>query len=240
MTETQEPSNIEKGVKEMALPIPLYVPNLLGYARILLAFVALYLSRFYPVTALVVWFISGFLDLFDGMLARALDQCSSYGILVDIAADNIMRTTAWIAAVAESQSPWVPVIASIVISVEWTTMVCTQLHATQSEKHWKAARENDPWLIRCIFANNFKTPLGFLCLHGLFVSGQCVYVRSIPPLYDRFPFGPIIEYAAYTGRAITFLAECWLCKGYLTLVCERDVLERDKAKETAPNEKKGE
>ena len=222
----------------MTLPIPLYVPNLLGYARILLAFVALYISPDHPITAVGVWFLSGFLDLFDGMLARALNQCSSFGVLVDIAADNIHRTTAWIAAAAKYQEPWVLILATVVIMVEWTTMVCTQLHATQSEKHWKEARENDPWLIRAIFANGFKTPLGFLCLHGLFVSGECIYVRCFPEFYAMFPFGPAIETAAYVGRAITLIAEIWLCKGYLSLVCERDVLERNKAQETESNEKK--
>jgi hypothetical protein len=32
------------------------------------------------------------------------------------------------------------------------------LHATQSGIHWKTTREHDPWWIKIIFANNFKTP----------------------------------------------------------------------------------
>ena len=75
---------------------------LLGYARIILAFVGLYYSPIDPVLTLAIWILLALLDLMDGMLARALDQCSSLGVLLDIAADNLLRTTTCIAAAAAS------------------------------------------------------------------------------------------------------------------------------------------
>ena len=66
----------------MPLPIHLYIPNLLGYARIILAFVGLHLSDTQPGAAVVTWIFSATLDLFDGILARKLDQCSKLGVLV--------------------------------------------------------------------------------------------------------------------------------------------------------------
>jgi len=208
----------------MPLLIPLYIPNLLGYARIILAFVGLHLSDTQPGAAVLTWIFSATLDLFDGILARKLDQCSSLGVLIDIAADNILRTTVWVAVADQSSYG---VLVSIIISLEWTTMICTQLHATQSRTHWKTQRENDPWLLKQIFANNFRGPLGCSVIYGLFFANLFVYGSQHPELEEkvaeRIPIFTFCKYAAFCGRALSMLAELWMCKGYLSLVIARDL-----------------
>lgn len=214
----------------MPLPIPLYIPNLLGYARIILAFVGLHLSDTQPGAALVTWIFSATLDLFDGILARRLDQCSSLGVLIDIAADNILRTTVWVAVAEESSYG---LLVSIVISLEWITMICTQLHATQSGTHWKTQRENDPWLLKQVFANNFRRPLGCLVVYGLFAANLFIYISQHPELEEKavkiIPIFTFWKYAAFCGRAISMLIELWMCKGYLSLVISRDLEDRNES-----------
>jgi CDP-diacylglycerol--inositol 3-phosphatidyltransferase len=218
----------------MPLPIPLYIPNLLGYARIILAFVGLHLSGTQPGAACVTWIFSAFLDLFDGILARKLDQCSSLGVLIDIAADNILRTTVWVAVADQSSYG---VLVSIIISLEWTTMVCTQLHATQSGTHWKTQRKNDPWLLKQVFANNFRGPLGCLVIYGLFSANIFVYGIQHPELEEKvaglLPFFTFWKYAAFCGRALSMLLELWMCKGYLSLVISRDLEDKKESNKSS-------
>lgn len=212
----------------MTLPVPLYVPNLLGYARILLAFAGLHFSATNSRLAVSIWIVSASLDLIDGILARALNQTSSLGILLDIAADNILRTTTWIAAAVADPSH--QLIACLVVSLEWTTMISTQLHATQSGSHWKSTREEDPWFLKAIFANNFRTPLGTWCIYGLFCSGLFVYASQKTELIEMLPYFHWWKYLAYFGRGISAIVEVWMIRGYLSLVVEKDNAESVKRK----------
>jgi CDP-diacylglycerol--inositol 3-phosphatidyltransferase len=206
------------------IPVVLYVPNLLGYTRILLAFVGLYLAPTNPIEASIVWLLSASLDLIDGISARALNQCSSLGVLLDISADNILRTAFWLAAASSSSSsaPWYRLAAGLVISLEWATMLCTQLHASQEGAHWKTTREQDPGWIKAIFADNFRTPLGTLCIGGLSGSGYMAYASGEEVLVRTIPCFQFLMYLCFFGRGVAMLAELWLCSGYLALVVERD------------------
>lgn len=211
----------------MPTPVALYVPNLLGYARILLAFCGLYFFSTSPVWAVACWIIAAILDLFDGHFARKLKQCSTFGVLVDIAADNALRTLVWISAAIQAPLSY-SLIAGFLICLEWTTMVCTQLHAVQSKSHWKLSRDQDPWLVQRIFANNFKTLFGGLCIYGLFSAGIFAYASHHQIFADNIPFYYYWKAAAYCGRGFTALGEISLCKSYLSLLIENDMEERKK------------
>ncbi|KAL7670969.1 hypothetical protein ACOME3_005884 [Neoechinorhynchus agilis] len=66
----------------------LFVPNLIGYLRVLLLLVFLLLSRHNCPVALVAYVFSVALDGIDGIVARRLDQCSDFGIMVDMVIDR--------------------------------------------------------------------------------------------------------------------------------------------------------
>ena len=115
-------------------PIILYIPNIMCYLRIILAFIGLYYSLLQQqistpqgetitiriatstdteesqhnpkpdvvIKAIYIWLFSQSLDFLDGIIARKLNQCSNIGIILDIIADNILRTITWIAAVVAS------------------------------------------------------------------------------------------------------------------------------------------
>ena len=53
----------------------LFVPNLIGYARIILAFVSYACLSSHPYTATSLYALSGLLDAVDGYAARILNQC---------------------------------------------------------------------------------------------------------------------------------------------------------------------
>lgn len=52
----------------------LFVPNLIGYARIVLGIASLFYMREDPYVAMPLYWLSAFLDAFDGQAARYLDQ----------------------------------------------------------------------------------------------------------------------------------------------------------------------
>ncbi|XP_065447165.1 CDP-diacylglycerol--inositol 3-phosphatidyltransferase [Chrysemys picta bellii] len=66
----------------------LFVPNLIGYARILLLFVAFYFMPSDPGPAAASYLLSGLLDAFDGYAARALNQGTRFGAMLDMLTDR--------------------------------------------------------------------------------------------------------------------------------------------------------
>ncbi|XP_059171895.1 CDP-diacylglycerol--inositol 3-phosphatidyltransferase-like [Physella acuta] len=69
--------------------IYLFVPNIIDYLRILFAFISFYYMPTEPSTATAFYLLSGFLDAFDGHLARMLNQCSKLGAMLDQLTDRI-------------------------------------------------------------------------------------------------------------------------------------------------------
>ena len=60
----------------------LYVPNLIGYARIILLFLSLRTMLTDPYTTAALYMLSALLDAFDGMAARKLNQCTKFGAML--------------------------------------------------------------------------------------------------------------------------------------------------------------
>ena len=66
-----------------------YIPNLVGYIRIILTLIAVAFIFKYPPVGIFFGFISQLLDALDGTLARRLDQCSALGTILDYAVDRM-------------------------------------------------------------------------------------------------------------------------------------------------------
>eukprot|EP00961_Rhodomonas_salina_P011820 158827-Rhodomonas_salina.7 len=104
----------------------LYVPNLIGYVRLALVAYAIP-EHIAPVASVAVLCFSFLLDLFDGPIARWLDQCSVLGTVLDIVCDNTGRTVMWMKAAAVR--PDFTSIAFAVVALEWLTLCATQTQA---------------------------------------------------------------------------------------------------------------
>ena len=80
--------------KPSALAVFFFVPNLIGYARIILGFVS-YAMAFKDYRMTVgCYMLSQLLDAADGWAARALGQSSTYGAVLDMVTDRASRTCA--------------------------------------------------------------------------------------------------------------------------------------------------
>ena len=172
----------------------LYVPNLLCYARILLAIYGLHVLKTEqlqpkPTTVetqpfmekywlyLIVVISAIFTDLLDGYFARLLDQCSTFGIFLDVVADNILRTTLWIGAIVVDPKYLVP--GTFIVCLEWSTFVCTQLTAIKKRNgHWKHRGSSVPWIVQKFFENGFKNPLGASGVISLFFTPLYIFMKK--------------------------------------------------------------
>ncbi|XP_074513132.1 CDP-diacylglycerol--inositol 3-phosphatidyltransferase-like [Sebastes fasciatus] len=65
-----------------------FVPNLIGYARIVLALLSFYLMPCCPWPAILCYLLSFLLDFFDGHAARAFNQCTKFGAMLDMLTDR--------------------------------------------------------------------------------------------------------------------------------------------------------
>ncbi|XP_028517449.1 CDP-diacylglycerol--inositol 3-phosphatidyltransferase [Exaiptasia diaphana] len=70
----------------------LFIPNLIGYGRIILAFMSFYYMPFDPTKAVVTYLVSGLLDAFDGHAARYFNQSTKFGALLDMLTDRCVTT----------------------------------------------------------------------------------------------------------------------------------------------------
>jgi len=67
----------------------LFIPNVIGYARVVLMLVGFYYMPTCYVTAGTCYLLSQLLDAFDGHAARAYNQCTKYGAVLDMVTDRV-------------------------------------------------------------------------------------------------------------------------------------------------------
>lgn len=245
-SKTTSPPHHNINVRSSSWPVALYVPNIMGYLRIILSFYGLKSAiRQQSSTALNTWVAASLLDLFDGMAARRLNQCSKFGVLLDILADNILRTIIWIAAIFESLKSHddddETITAKVclwtgAICLEWITMVCSQCNQAISESgHWKDFHKGrqSPFWIEAIFKNNFKNLPGGVAIFGLFVAPFGSYVWAADrTTKSTWPWRILSENSAqllirfaYAGRLLCVLVEFWLCIEYIRGLIHHDTLQ---------------
>ena len=184
-----------------------------------------------PHAAIKLWFLSGVLDAFDGYLARKLDQTSSFGALLDVVADNIWRTSTWIAAAqrhANTAAGMVGIAAVLVPSVEWFTLLATQqwqVLASNSSSggcpHWKDRSLEDPVWVQAFFSHRFFNPIGAFGVHGLYLCPILIYAFQTHN-WD-IPFYNVWMGLAVLGRLMAFSVEAYLCFKFVRLLIERDL-----------------
>jgi hypothetical protein len=231
----------------LRIPILLYIPNLIGYLRIICAFIGLYFANIHqPQIAVVIWIFSSTLDLFDGIIARMLHQTSKFGIILDIIADNVLRTTVWLAVsntafyhniiqkeVSSTSSQFnlnqiIMILSCCIICIEWITMVATQVHSTSTNGlHWKEARQHDPWIVQQFFSNNFRNPIGCLGIYGLFAANLFIFGSYHPILYNHIPYYNFFMYLALLGRFLSLSIEMRFCYSYISFVLNEDTKRED-------------
>ncbi|KAK0670930.1 putative Phosphatidylglycerophosphate synthase [Cercophora samala] len=101
---------------EPAENIFLFYPNLIGYARIILAIASLYYMPIHPRTCTLLYSISCLLDALDGIAARAYNQSTRFGAVLDMVTDRC--TTSCLLTFLASAFPRWAIVFQLLISLD--------------------------------------------------------------------------------------------------------------------------
>lgn len=120
----------------MAENIFLFVPNLIGYARIVLAIVSFYFMPSSPNVAVFCYLLSGLLDAFDGHAARYLNQGTKFGAMLDMLTDRC-ATMCLCVVLAMFYPKWAVLFQlsmSLDMASHWLHMHSSMMKGSQSHK----------------------------------------------------------------------------------------------------------
>jgi CDP-diacylglycerol--inositol 3-phosphatidyltransferase len=114
----------------------LFVPNLIGYFRIVAAVISFYFMPTCPKTTFIWYMLSAGADAVDGYAARYLGQCSRVGALLDMLTDRC-ATVCLIMVLGQFYPKWMVLFQLIVfldITSHWIHMYSAMLKGTTSHK----------------------------------------------------------------------------------------------------------
>lgn len=205
-----------------------YVPNLIGYIRIVLNLSAFYFVFHKPFLTVAFHFTGGiFLDVVDGVSARYLNQCSRFGDLLDFLLDRCGRI-GMMMSLCVFYPQYLFVLQLFVFlevagtfSNHYRFTLMTQSNSILQKKTYSF----DPWLTRIFFQEPFLT---------LVIFGQDMCVAMLYLLH--FSPGPAVSVAgtscslwlllAYIGAPFLIYRQVVVC-GLLLVNSFRDVARLD-------------
>jgi CDP-diacylglycerol--inositol 3-phosphatidyltransferase len=184
--------------KSVSAPnIYLYIPNLIGYFRVVLTLIAIYNAFTSWITFVVCYSVGAILDLFDGMAARHLNQSSKFGAVLDMVTDRVGTNMLYIvlAAMVPKYFFWIALLAGGDYASHWAQMYS----AAAAGSHHKTLSTDRNWLLRFYYSNKpfmFLNCLGqetFLIAFYVYSSGSIVAVAYYVMLLSG-PFGALKQF----------------------------------------------
>ncbi|KAF9918757.1 CDP-diacylglycerol-inositol 3-phosphatidyltransferase [Lobosporangium transversale] len=143
----------------------LFIPNLIGYSRIILAAFSLYYMPVHPKTCMLMYSISCLLDAVDGQAARYYNQCSKFGAVLDMVTDRC--TTACLLCYLASAYSSYALIFQFLIALDVSSHYMHMYSSlTSGASSHKKISESSNFILRAYYSNNTST-LGKIVLYTL-------------------------------------------------------------------------
>ncbi|KAL1933555.1 hypothetical protein VTP01DRAFT_7645 [Rhizomucor pusillus] len=131
----------------------LFVPNIIGYTRIILASLSLYYMPWHPKVCATLYCISCLLDAVDGNAARYFDQCSKFGAVLDMVTDR--STTTCLLCFLSIQYPAWTILFQFLISLDFSSHYMHMYSSmTVGASSHKKMSESDNWFLRLYYNSN--------------------------------------------------------------------------------------
>lgn len=167
------------------IPIYLYVPNLIGYLRLILVILAGFFSYDWRVF-IPCYLVSFTLDFFDGFFARKLQQTSQFGALLDMFVDRGSITTLF--CVLSSLYPQLSLVFILFAFFDITSHLVRVYYTLYAGKtsHKQVDRKSTPLPLYLYYTNRIF--MGFLCIgHEIFfcLLYLLFFVNFLPASYGR-------------------------------------------------------
>ncbi|KAK6436823.1 phosphatidylinositol synthase 1 (CDP-alcohol phosphatidyltransferase1) [Oleoguttula sp. CCFEE 5521] len=170
----------------------LFVPNLIGYLRIVLAVGSLYFMPLHPRRCSFLYSVSCLLDALDGMAARKFSQSTRFGAVLDMITDRC--TTSCLLVFLAVAKPAYSAIFQGLISLDFAShymhMYATLVMGGQGESHKNVSASRsrimnlyytNKWVLFTCCALN---ELFFIALYLLCFSSPIVTPALLPPSGD--------------------------------------------------------
>ncbi|PWN50326.1 CDP-diacylglycerol--inositol 3-phosphatidyltransferase [Violaceomyces palustris] len=163
----------------------LFVPNLIGYARVVLAALSLYYMKGNPKVCTLLYGVSCLLDAFDGMAARALGQSTKFGAVLDMVTDRC--TTSCLLCFLSASYPRAAILFQGLITLDFSShyihMYSSLLTGSASHK----IVDSDVSRILWYYYNDSRTLFMFCAGNELFFV--CLYLMD----FYKQPLGIRLE-----------------------------------------------
>ncbi|EEB12696.1 CDP-diacylglycerol--inositol 3-phosphatidyltransferase, putative [Pediculus humanus corporis] len=181
----------------------LFIPNIIGYARVILAIISFYFMKTHYVIATSCYIISALLDAFDGHAARYFNQSTKFGAILDQLTDRC--GTMGLLVVLSNFYPtylfWFQMVMIIDVACHWIYLHSSLLQGKTSHKFVDLS-ENA--IMRLYYTN--KTILFFMCAtNELFFAS--LYLLNFTP-------GPMKIFKILTYATAPFM----LIKNFISLI----------------------
>ncbi|XP_065857840.1 CDP-diacylglycerol--inositol 3-phosphatidyltransferase 1-like [Euphorbia lathyris] len=133
------------------LAVYLYIPNLVGYARILMNCVAFPICFSNKNIFGILYFISFVCDGLDGWCARKFNQASTFGAVLDMVTDRI-STACLLVILSQAYRPGLVFLSLLALDIasHWFQMYSTFLLGKASHKDVK---DSTNWLFKAYYGN---------------------------------------------------------------------------------------
>lgn len=141
-------------------PVFVFIPNLIGYSRIVFALASLLLMSEHPHYAIILYTLSCLLDALDGYTARKYNQSSQFGAVLDMVTDRC-TTSCLLIHLATMYPPYMfifQILLSLDLSSHYMHMVSNLRQGKDSHKQMDNTM---PWLMILYYTN--KTVLFLVC-----------------------------------------------------------------------------
>lgn len=170
----------------------LFVPNLIGYTRVILGAAALTYMPTHPKFCTVAYCISALLDAVDGQAARALGQTSKFGAILDMVTDRCM--TSCLLCFLASAYPKLALVFQFLISLDFSSHYIHMYASIASgNRSHKTVTKEQSWILWSYY-NNSRTLFIFCAANELFFVALYILntyhtpllnLRSLPPSFQQ-------------------------------------------------------
>ncbi|KAI5669475.1 hypothetical protein M9H77_19328 [Catharanthus roseus] len=156
-----------KASRPSTLAVYLYIPNIIGYIRVLLNVVGFAVCFENKKIFSLLYLISFVCDALDGWLARKFNQVSTFGAVLDMLTDRI-STACLLVILSQVYRPGLIFLSLLALDIgsHWLQMYSTFLVGKSSHKDVK---DSSNWLFRAYYGS--RTFMGYCC-----VSCEVLYI----------------------------------------------------------------
>jgi len=174
----------------------LYVPNLIGYSRVVCTAGSLSLmvaAREYWILAIILYLASFVGDLFDGLVARRLGQTSTYGGLLDMVTDRCSTLGLLFVLAIDYEEVYLRLAFLSLCLLDISSHWCQMYSTCSLGKHHKSVDGNEgrSFLVRWFYRYYFF--FGYLC-----VGAEFTYVLAYAMQFTtNYWIHPILKMALW-------------------------------------------